>query len=319
MSKLLTIGQVARRLRKSVDYVRRLDDEGVLNSEPHRNGEHRRYREEVVTAHQVRQNAQRVRQRPRTIPKPARRPPAARPRIPLGPDPDPFLGEDEGDLPEEFMEPSPATAPAPRLPTLPELLHLQTLRSSGRSDAPWGIPTEWRAKLEAEIEQYVTLEQFPLNGDFFVARLQISKRVRELLEPYEQAQAVEAERQQQEQAAEAERQRKRDQVVRAAEQRRQELIGYGRQLAHQETASWAWDDPTAEALRDVELVLQAEVKAEWKESEVRKLVEERLDQYEEEEDGAEEDDPEEDVEAADEEDDGGDDDERGGDEEEEED
>ncbi len=314
MSKLLTIGQVARRLRKSVDYVRRLDDEGVLKSEPHRKGEHRRYREEVVTAHQVRQNAQRVRQRPRTIPKPARRPPAARPRIPLGPDPDPFLGEDEGDLPEEFMEPSPDTAPAPRLPTLPELLHLQTLRSSGRSDAPWGLPTEWRAKLEAEIEQYVTLEQFPLNGDFFVARLQISKRVREFLKPYEQEQAAETERQRQEQAAEAERQRKHDQVARAAEQRRQELIDYGRKLAYHETASWASDDPTAEARRDVELVLQAEVKADWKESDVRKLVEERLDQYEEEEDGAEENDAEEDIEAADEEDDGIDDDNRGEDE-----
>ena len=214
------------------------------------------------------------------------------------------------------MDPSPATAPAPRPPTLPELLHLQTLRSSGRSDAPWGLPAEWRAKLEAELQQYVTLEQFPLYGDFFVARLQISKRVRDFLEPYRQEQAAEAEQQRQEQAAEAEQQRQKDQVTRAAEQRRQELIDYGRQLAHQETASWASDDPTAEAQRDVELVLRAEVKADWKGSEVRKLVEERLDQYEEEEDDAGESDAEEDVEAADEEDDGIDDDERGEDEDE---
>ncbi len=210
------------------------------------------------------------------------------------------------------MEPSPAPAPQP--PTVPELLHLRILRSSEMIGAPWGLPAEWRAKLEAELEDYVTLERFPLNGNPLVTSRQISGHVRDLLEPYRQEQAAEAERQRQEQAAEAERQRKHDQVARAAEQRRQELIDYGRKLAYHETASWASDDPTAEAWRDVELVLQAEVKADWKESDVRKLVEERLDQYEEEEDDAEEDDADE-VEAADEEDDGIDDD-RGEDEDE---
>jgi hypothetical protein len=67
-------------------------------------------------------------------------------------------------------------------------------------------------------------------------------------------------------------------------------------VAQRETASWAWDDPAAEARGDVEQVLQAEVKADWEENDVRKLVEERVDRYE------EEDDADEDAEMADEED-----------------
>ena len=66
------------------------------------------------------------------------------------------------------------------------------------------------------------------------------------------------------------------------------LISYGRQLLENELASWAGDDPKDEAHREVELVLQAEVKADWDEGKVRQLVTELLDQYKEDDDVDEE-------------------------------
>jgi hypothetical protein len=292
MGKLLTIGQVAKRLRRSVDYVRRLDDEGILKSEPRRKDEHRRYREEVVTGYLAKQQGQHRRTLARVLSKPARRQPA--PRVGL-PEPHHFLEEDE--LPDEWIDPSPPAPPTPRQPSLAETVHLDILHLSGMNDGPWALPVEWRAKLNADLKKYITLERFPLNGNPLVTSLQISKHVRDFLEPYREEQAVAAERQRKEQAAEADRQRQLKQAADAAERRRQELIDYGRQVAQRETASWAWDDPTAEARGDVEQVLRAEVKADWEESTVRELVENRLDRYE------EEDAPDEDGEIADEEDD----------------
>ncbi len=87
---------------------------------------------------------------------------------------------------------------------------------------------------------------------------------------------------------EEEQQRAHEAAARAAGDRRQALIRYGHQLAEHELASWAWDDPKDEARREVELVLQAEVKADWDEGKVRQLVTELLDQYEEDNDGDDE-------------------------------
>lgn len=79
-------------------------------------------------------------------------------------------------------------------------------------------------------------------------------------------------------------------VVRAAEDRRQALIGYGHQLVENELATWASDDPKDQARREIDLVLQAEVKSEWEERAVRELVQQQLDRYE----GDDEDDEDED-------------------------
>lgn len=87
---------------------------------------------------------------------------------------------------------------------------------------------------------------------------------------------------------EEERQRAREAAARAAGDRRQALIRYGHQPVEHELASWAWDDPKDEARREVELVLQSEVKADWDEGKVRQLVTELLDQYEEDNDGDDE-------------------------------
>jgi hypothetical protein len=86
---------------------------------------------------------------------------------------------------------------------------------------------------------------------------------------------------------EEERQRTREADARAAADRRQALIAYGHQLVEHELANWAWDDPKDEARREVDLVLQAEVKPDWDEGKVRQLVTELLDKYEE--DGDEDD------------------------------
>ena len=71
---------------------------------------------------------------------------------------------------------------------------------------------------------------------------------------------------------EEERQRAREAAPRAAEERRCALISYGRQQLENELASWASDDPKDEARREVDLVLQAEVKPDADEKRVRELV-----------------------------------------------
>src|SRR5438105_10934005 len=109
--RLFTIGQVAKRLGRSVDFVRRLDREGFLKSEPHRKGEHRRYREQVVAAYQAKQDARRRRTLTPVPSKPPRRSSAV-----------PNVEEDlgalvEGEPPEAWIdagtEPSPAAWHSP--------------------------------------------------------------------------------------------------------------------------------------------------------------------------------------------------------------
>ena len=87
---------------------------------------------------------------------------------------------------------------------------------------------------------------------------------------------------------EEEQKRAREAAARAAEERRCALISYGRQLLENELASWASDDPKDEARREVDLVLQAEVKPDADEQRVRELVTELLDRYEEDDDGDDE-------------------------------
>src|SRR5216683_2729275 len=82
--------------------------------------------------------------------------------------------------------------------------------------------------------------------------------------------------------------RAREAAAQAAEERRCALISYGRQLLENELASWASDDPKDEARREVDLVLQAEVKPDADEQRVRELVTELLDRYEEDDHGDDE-------------------------------
>ena len=144
-----------------------------------------------------------------------------------------------------------------------------TLITGGVLAARWGLPEEWRGKLQADLEEYVTIEWFPMAGSATSASTAIRHHVDAVLAPYHEAKKKEEERE-----------RAREAAARAAEERRCALISYGCQLLENELASWASDDPKDEARREVDLVLRAEVRPDWDEQKVRELVTELLDQYE---------------------------------------
>lgn len=277
MRRLLTIGDVAVRLGRSVDFVRRLTDEGQLKAEPRGKGKYRHYTEAAVVAYEAKEQRHRPRSQARPRPKPPSPPPMPRRRV--MPAVDPGLSRND-DVPwEEQFEPESPTPPPPHTPSPAERLYLDTLIVGGMLHAPWGLPEDWRVKVRAELEQYVTIKRFPMQESVSSAPTTIRLHVEAFLAPYQEAKKKEEERQRASEAA-----------ARAAGDRRQALIRYGHQLVEHELGSWAWDDPKDEARREVELVLQAEVKADWDEGKVRQLVTELLDQYEEndDEDGEEE-------------------------------
>jgi hypothetical protein len=178
---------------------------------------------------------------------------------------------------EGQFEPEPPTPSLPHTPSPAERLYLDTIIVGGMLHAPWGLPEDWRVKLHADLEQYVTIERFPMRESASSASTTIRHHVEAFLAPYREAKKKEDERQ-----------RALETAARAADDRRQALIRYGHQLVEHEITSWAWDDPKDEARREVDLVLQAEVKADWDEGKVRQVVTELLDQYEEDDDGDDE-------------------------------
>ncbi len=277
MKRLLTIGQVAIRLGRSVDFVRHLTDEGQLKAELRGKGKYRHYTESAVVAYEAKEQRHRPRPQARLRPKPPGSPPMPWRRVMPAVDPGPF--PDDEQFWDDRLDVEPPTPPPPRAPSALERVYLDTLIAGGMLNAPWGLPEEWRGKLHADLEEYVTIERFPTASSVTSASTTIRHHVDAVLAPYHDAKKKEEERERARQAA-----------ARAAEDRRQALIRYGHQLVDHELASWAWDDPKDEARREVELVLQAEVKADWDEGKVRQLVTELLDQYEEDddEDGEEE-------------------------------
>src|SRR5690348_3150123 len=96
MDKLLSVGQVARRLRVSVDVVRSLDERGELKGRRTPGG-HRRYLPAEVDRVIARLRAGRSRPetRPSRSPAPRRAPPLVHERRPAQPADDDFDVEDE--------------------------------------------------------------------------------------------------------------------------------------------------------------------------------------------------------------------------------
>src|SRR5712691_282095 len=275
MKRLLTIGQVAARLGRSVDFVRQQTDDGELQAEPRGKGKYRHYSVAAVAAYEAKQ--QRHRPPPRAHPQPKRAsPPPRRPR-PVRPPVDPGPFADDEPFWNEPLDVEPSAPPPPRAPSPIERVYLDMLITGGVLAARWGLPEEWRGKLQADLEEYVTIEWFPMAGSATSASTAIRHHVDAVLAPYHNAKKKEEERE-----------RAREAAARAAEERRCALFSYGCQLLENELASWASDDPKDEARREVDLVLRAEVRPDWDEQKVRELVTELLDQYEEDDDGDDE-------------------------------
>lgn len=261
-SKLMTIGEVAARLGRSVDFVRDETDAGRLKAEPRGQKGHRKYREAAVILYESRNPG-------RSGSTAARPAPPAPPRQAVGRRPPLPPPEDEWDADTEDVDDS--------VPTAKERTYLHGLVVSAMREAPSDLPPEWRLKLQTELEDYVTFDRFPDPDGASTAMQMIRLRVEALVHAYNEAKKKDAERERARVIAEF-----------SGPARVRELIAYGKKLLELALSKWERDDPTTDARTEVETVLAAEVKADWTEGQVRDLVNEVLEEYEE--DGEEDDD-----------------------------
>src|SRR2546426_12552105 len=286
MDRLLSIGEVAKRLRVSVDVVRSLTESGELKG-ARTGGGHRRYRPEEVERWKATKRA------------PAKNAPLERPtrkpsnRAEID---EPDVGEDQPtleDLDAEFERQE------MRERAEAERQRLEGLKRCGR-DLAQLEPTDLRARIFEDLEEFVSSKRVPPSLSVTEAQVIVAARVRQIAKQYRDAenqrlarerdaaaerQRAETERQQRERDAAAERQRvedeRRKQEREADEQRRKQqederklkaLIDHGNTHAWCETIN-GWDRSEAErARRDVERALKDEVKADWSEAEVDDLV-----------------------------------------------
>jgi|SRR5579859_2823524 len=267
-SKLMTIGEVAARLGRSVDFVRDETDAGKLKAEPRRGNEHRKYRESAVIVYEAQHGRGRgPRQVPRSAPTPVRQTPVRRP----APNPPP--------LPEDYWEDE-VEERDPRSPTANEQVYINVLIVRGMNEAPYELPGDWRVKLRDSLEKFITIDRFPYPESEPTALQSIRLHIEGFLHEYREFKKKEQEK---ESARASEEWDARIKV--------RDLIAYGQRLLELELRTWERDDPTSEARTEVQTVLAAEVKADWTEGDVRDVVNEVLEQYEDGDEDGSDDDP----------------------------
>src|SRR6266566_7529659 len=172
MDKLLSIGQVAKRLGVSVDVVRSLDERGDLKGRRTRGG-HRRYLPADVDRVIARRRAGRsgTQTRPSRSPGPRRTPPpSVHERRPA--EPDDF--DVEQDVPsidelraeaerEAANERAAAEAKGRAAAADAEHQRLEGLKKYGRDLAFYSLPAEWRARVVEDLEEFVTAKRVPVS------------------------------------------------------------------------------------------------------------------------------------------------------------
>lgn len=262
VDKLLTIGQVAKRLRVSVDVVRSLTSTGRLKA-VRTGGGHRRYSAGEIARFEL--------DRRTGLPK---RPPRPVTRVPLHRDP--AIDEDPPSLADlkASAEPKAATN---RDSADADRLRLDALKKHGCYMAIGALmPPEWQARVTRDLETFVTAEQVPAWLPAWQAQQIVEARVRSFIEQYHAAEA---------------RRRKRDED----ERRLKALIDHGINRASWKTIT-GWDVAERErARREVRDVLKDQVEVDWSEAEVSDLVDDvlaRWDGEDEEDDQDDEDDDE---------------------------
>src|SRR5439155_14339763 len=250
----LITSEVAVILKCSVDEVRRLETDGEIVAVRTR-GRHRHFDRASVEAYRRRRTAPHRKSAPRkTEPDRLARRPTARGE-PLPSELDEVFDEEEAlrALAEEQAPPPPPLLP----PTILDHARLSMLRMHGTLCIPF-VPPEWHEKVTDDLERFITYERFPPTADLLdaAAHTAIEARVAEVLAPYHKEAA-----------------RARD-----AERRRDALIAYGRDHARHITATWDFISG-AQARREVDRVLRAEVKPTMTERDDRLMVDEILDKY----------------------------------------
>ncbi len=266
--KLMTIGEVAARLGRSVDFIRDETDAGRLKAEPRRGNGHRKYRELSVITYQARYGRGSQQAAHHSAPaSPARQMPVRRPT------PNP--------LPEDYWDDEMEDR-GPHIPTPKEQVYLNGLVVAGMREAPYDLPGDWKVKMQTDLEQFITIERFPYPESEMTAMQTIRLHVEGFLHGYHEAKKKDEEKE-----------RARLGAERAGQERVRALVAYGRRLLELELSRWDWrDDPISDARTEVQTVLDAEVKADWTEGDVRELVNEVLAEYDPEDDGLEDDEEE---------------------------
>ncbi|HQR79255.1 MAG TPA: helix-turn-helix domain-containing protein [Actinomycetota bacterium] len=277
MTKRMTIGEAARRLGLEVDTVRKLETAGEIRAVRTRGG-HRRFTEEEIDRFRKRRCGRRKSSQKRN------------PSTGEFAGHDTVSANDQDELDEELpfedwdaeelasyrppppprltpvVPPAPvAPQPLPQLfdPAWAERLHLQNIKAMGRGATPWNTPAEWQGKVVADLERFVTLNQFPLDLPLFTAREIVVGRVEAVLRPWREAE---------------DKAKRVKEAEKASERQRNALITRGNDYARRETSAW---DVSAklEAWEEVREVLGRDVKSNWTETEVEDCVDEVLDQW----------------------------------------
>jgi excisionase family DNA binding protein len=275
--RLLSVGDVARRLRVSVDVVRSLTESGQLKA-VRTSGRHRRYKPEDV---------ERYRTRGRAAAHARQVEPATKRQRPVYEEPgEPEFEEDHPTFEELEAE---EARQAARQRSRAEEERLEGWKKRGRELATYtGLPSEWRVKVIENLEDFVTTKRIPptlaKSEVELIVQAQVNSFVKRYWEDIREGQqkerdAAEArsradeERRQKEREAEEQR-RKREED----ERRLKALIAHGLSHARWETMT-GWDREERERmLRDVERELKDEVKVDWSEANVTDLVDDILEE-----------------------------------------
>ena len=294
--RLLSVGDVARRLRVSVDVVRSLTKSGQLKA-VRTGGRHRRYKPEDV---------ERYRTKGRVAPRDRQVEPATKRQQPVYPQDlgEPEIEENHPTLKELEAEDARHAA---QQRSEAEQERLEGWKKYGRELAKYtSLPVEWRVKVIENLEDFVTTKRIPPTLSKSEAELIVQAQVNSFVKRYGEDVR---EQQQKERDATAERRRADEERQRIDEERRQKereveeqrrkreederrlgaLIAHGLSHARWETMR-GWDREERERLlRDVERDLKDEVKVDWSEANVTDLVNDILDENDDDSEDEEED------------------------------
>ncbi|HYL56669.1 MAG TPA: excisionase family DNA-binding protein [Gemmatimonadales bacterium] len=280
--KYLPVGEAAKRLGVSVDVVRSLVESGELRG-IRTGGGHRRIRDDDVERRRTTQRATRTKQRVSRSLASERRPAAHATRTPrlVEPNRQRYIEEDQGsfddfkaEIEREAAKERAAAADAARAAAAEvERKRLEGWKKYGR-DLPscMFVPTEWRARVVEDLEDFVTGKRLPPSLSQWEAQRIVEARVDLILK---QCRDAEAQRQQQE----------------TEKQRLDALIVRGNDHAKWQTIT-GWDlSESDRARREVARVLKAKVRADWTDDDVKDLVDQVLARWEDDE-GEDQDDEE---------------------------
>jgi len=246
---LLTVGQVATLAGVSADTIRSWERKGMLNAQRTPGGQRRFDRAEIEKF--VRRGSPHTRRQSAPTPDEFDEPrldPTEDSTGSLAPDPDSMILHSADPLVTEAR----AEIEAIRAENIRRVTEarLTELKNYGYSFAR-GVPAEWRARVALDLEEFVTARQFPAHLSQREAFEFIRSRVNRILKLY------------------------RDQTANEATVRR--LLNHGKFCASLATFSWNYDD-SQKAVREITRELERCVRSDWTEADVKRLVEDAVQQ-----------------------------------------